>query len=305
VGTVQQAGVRALSPVATTVQRLLSGSDDGTAAVHRAIARPPGAPGWFGPDSAAWQVHGSVATFLGGIRALLLQAAHPLALVGVERHSSYRQDPFGRLQRTGAFIAATTFGSAELAERTVAGITRLHDRVSGTAPDGRPYSAADPRLLTWVHVALVDSLLEAYLRFGRNGPVDADAYVRDMAVVGAAMGVPDPPRTAAELADVVTGFRPELAGGPAVADVRAFVLNPPLAPPAMVGYRVLARAAEDALPRWAAPLLGSPVRPAAVRRADYLAADTLLRTLTLALVESPARRAARQRLGIGPPGPQR
>lgn len=281
-----------------TVRQLLSGTDDGASAVNRAIASPPGASGWFAPDSAAWQVHGSVATFLGGIRALLLQAVHPLALAGVEGHSGYRQDPFGRLQRTGAFIAATTFGSVEQAERTVAGIGRLHARVRGTAPDGRAYSAADPALLTWVHVALVDSMLEAYLRFPTNGPLDADAYVADMAVVGAAMGVPVPPRTRTELAATLQAFEPELDGGPAVADVRDFVLHPPLPRGARPGYVVLARAAEDSLPDHVLQRLGTRPRPGWQQRLDTRAAALLLDTLTLALVESPARRAARQRLGV-------
>lgn len=291
-------GTRLLAPVAVTVRQILSGTDDGASAVNRAISKPAGAPGWFGPTSAAWQVHGSVATFLGGIRALLLQAVHPLALAGVERHSDYRQDPYGRLQRTGAFIAATTFGSAEQAERTVAGVARLHARVSGTAPDGRPYSAADPDLLTWVHVALVDSMLQAYLRFPTNGPLDADAYVADMAVVGAAMGVPDPPGSRAALAATLQAFRPDLAGGAEVAGVRAFVLRPPLPRGVRPGYVVLARAAEDSLPGWVHPLLGSRPRPGWQQRLDHRAAALLLDTLTLALVESPARRAARQRLGL-------
>jgi uncharacterized protein (DUF2236 family) len=289
---------RALRPVAVTVRRILSGTDDGATATHRAIARPAGAPGWFAPDSAAWQVHGSVATFAGGIRALLLQSAHPRALAGVEGHSSFRADPFGRLQRTGAFIAATTFGSADLAERTVAGITRMHQRVSGVMPDGRRYAATDADLLTWVHIALVDSMLEAYLRFPTNGPVDADAYVADMAVVGAAMGVPHPPRTVAEMDEAFAAFRPELRGGPAVAEVRDFVLHPPLPRGSRAGYVVLARAAEDCLPSWAHEVLGSRPRSPWQQRADTVAAAALLRTLTLALVESPARRAARERLGV-------
>lgn len=287
-----------LEPVAVTVRRILSGTDDGASAVNRAIARPSGAPGWFGPSSAAWQVHGSVATFLGGIRALLLQAVHPRALAGVDGHSSYREDPFGRLQRTGAFIAATTFGSVDLAERTVAAVGRVHERVRGTTADGRPYAATDEDLLTWVHIALVDSMLEAYLRFGTNGRLVADRYVADMAVVGAAMGVPDPPTDTRALAEAFTRFAPDLAGGPQVRRVREFVLAPPLPSAARAGYAVLARPAEDSLPGWAQELLGSPVRSAPVRRVDHLAARALLTTLQLALVESPARRAARERLGI-------
>ena len=291
-------GPTLLRPVAAVVRRILSGDPDGVTPTNRAIARPPGAAGWFGPRSAAWQVHGSVSTFLGGIRALLLQSLHPLALAGVDGHSSYRDDPFGRLQRTGAFIAATTFGSSEMAQSTVDAIGRLHERVSGTAADGRPYAATDPELLTWVHIALVDSMLDAYQRYGTFGPLDADAYVADMAVVGRAMGVPSPPRTADELAAEFDRFAPELTGSDHVREVRGFVLRPPLSAPALVGYTALARAAENSLPAWAQAMLGTPTRGAAVQRADDAAARALLATLQVALVESPARAAARARLGI-------
>ena len=287
-----------LAPVAATVRRILSGSTDGSTATNRAIARPAGEPGWFGPESAVWQVHGSVSTFLGGIRSLLLQSLHPLALAGVEGHSSYRDDPFGRLQRTGAFIAATTFGSETMAQQTVDAIGRIHRTVSGTAPDGRPYSATDPALLTWIHIALVDSMLDAYLRFGTNGPLDADAYVADMAVVGAAMGVPSPPRSQAELQRAFRDVLPDLTGSAHVDDVRSFVLSPPLSPPAQVGYAVLARAAEDSLPPWASRMLGSPMRPRWQRQLNAALASSLLVTLQVALVESPARAAARERLGV-------
>ena len=294
------AGPAALRPIAQVVRRIISGSTDGVTPTNRAIARPAGAPGWFGPQSAAWQVHGSVSTFLGGIRALLLQSLHPLALAGVDSHSSYREDPFGRLHRTGAFIAATTFGSAAMAQSTVDAIGRIHRQVSGTAADGRQYAATDPDLLMWVHIALTDSMLAAYLRYGTHGPLNTDAYVADMAVVGAAMGVPSPPVTTAELAAQFDRFAPDLTGSQHVRDVRGFVLRPPLSPPALAGYTALARAAEDSLPAWARRLLGSPSRSESVRRADDVAARMLLQTLQVALVESPARAAARQRLGLRP-----
>jgi uncharacterized protein (DUF2236 family) len=287
-----------LAPVASTVRRIISGSSDGATATNRAIARPAGAPGWFGPDSAVWQVHGSVSTFLGGIRSLLLQSLHPLALAGVDGHSSYRDDPFGRLHRTGAFIAATTFGSQAMAQQTVEAIGRIHQRVAGTAPDGRPYAATDPALLTWIHIALVDSMLEAYLRFGTNGHLAADDYVADMAVIGAAMGVPSPPTTHAELHEAFREVRPDLAGSAHVDDVRGFVLHPPLSTPARMGYSVLARAAEDSLQPWARQLLGSPARSSWQRRVNAGLASAMLTTLQEALVESPARAAARVRLGV-------
>ena len=79
---------------------------------------------WFGPDSVVWLVHGDLAMLVGGLRALLLQTLHPLAMAGVAEHSDYRADPLGRLRRTGAFLAATTFGTATEAEHAVARVRR-------------------------------------------------------------------------------------------------------------------------------------------------------------------------------------
>lgn len=283
----------ALSPIAGQVREVLSGRTDGASEVARAIAQPPGAPGWFTPRDAIWTVHGSVATFLGGIRSLLLQALHPLALAGVDTHSSYREDPFGRLQRTGAFIAATTYGSESLAEQTIRAIQSMHARVRGTAPDGRPYSAQDPRLLLWVHIALTDSMLRAYLDYGRDGPIDPDAYVADMAVVARVMGVTDPPTTVAQLAAAFDDFRPELRVDAYLRRTQGFILNAPLPPTLRPGYRVLARAAWDSLPPWALTMLDSTPRLA---RLDRVLADASLRMLRVALVASPARLAGEQRL---------
>ena len=81
---------------------------------------------------------------IGGVSALLLQALHPLAMAGVAEHSSYQEDPLGRLRRTASFVGTTTFGTVEQAEAAIAQVRRVHRRVKGIAPDGRPYSAADP-----------------------------------------------------------------------------------------------------------------------------------------------------------------
>lgn len=288
---------RVLAPVAAPVREILSGTRDGRSQVAAAIARPPGAPGWFVPGDAIWTVHGSVATFVGGIRALLLQALHPLALAGVQQHSTYRDDPFGRLQRTGAFIAATTFGSVELAEQTVAAVTAMHRKVRGSAPDGRSYSAQDPRLLLWVHVTLTDSMLASYQAFGRDGRIDADAYVADMAVVGRAMGVVDPPTTADELAAALAGFGPDLHSDEASAATAAFVLHPPLPLALRPGYAVLAAGAMDLLPPQYRAMLGRRPRSDAGSAAVRGATAGLLALLRAALVESPAKAAGERRLG--------
>src|SRR5687767_14875805 len=73
-------------------------------------------PRWFGPDRAIWRVHADASIFVGALRALLLQSLHPLAMAGVAQHSDFREDPWGRLQRTARFLAGTTYGTAAQAE---------------------------------------------------------------------------------------------------------------------------------------------------------------------------------------------
>src|SRR4051794_40996854 len=177
------------------------------------IHQTPG-PRWFGEDRPIRQVHADASMFVGGLRALLLQSLHPLAMAGVAGHSDYRGDPWGRLQRTSTFLAMTTFGAEDDAQRSVDRVRGIHRRVHGTAPDGRPYRADDPHLLMWVHIAEVDSFLLAHSVSGAR-PWDQegrDGYVADTARVAEALGVPDPPRTTAELAARLAEYRPELRG---------------------------------------------------------------------------------------------
>ncbi|MEM9714223.1 MAG: oxygenase MpaB family protein, partial [Actinomycetota bacterium] len=144
---------------AGAVRRLLAGTDEPP---HRIDERAD--DGWFGPGSATWHVHGDLSMLVGGVRALLLQTLHPGAMAGVADHSSYREDPLGRLHRTGAFVGATTFGSTAEAEQAVEVVRTVHRRVVGTTPEGVPYSADDPHLLLWVHATEVDSFLRAHVR---------------------------------------------------------------------------------------------------------------------------------------------
>jgi len=223
-------------------------------------------PRWFAPDSAIVRVHGDASMFIGGLRALLLQSMHPLAMAGVATHSDYRNDPWGRLQRTADFLAATTFGSARAADEAVARVRAVHNRVTGTAPDGRPYSANDPHLLRWVHVAEVDSFLCAHQRFGEQ-PLDQDerdAYVADTARVARALGVPAPPTSERALRDQLRMFRPEMhASKEAKEAARYLVLTPPLPMPARIGYSAIAAAAISTLPRWVRMPLRLPYVPVA------------------------------------------
>ncbi len=203
----------------------------GSGETERARIHDEPGPRWFGPDRPIRRVHGDSAMFVGGLRALLLQTLHPLAMAGVAEHSDYRSDPWGRLQRTSLFLAVTTYGSAADAERAVARVRGVHRRVRGTAPDGRPYHADDPHLLRWVHVAEVDSFLRCYQRYGAEplSAAEADGYLADTARVAAELGVPDPPRNRAALAAQLDAFRPELRGTAQARDAARFlVLTPPL-----------------------------------------------------------------------------
>lgn len=227
------------------------------------IRNSPG-PRWFDEDRPIRQVHGDASMFVGGVRALLLQSLHPLAMAGVAAHSGFKGDPWGRLQRTSHFLAVTTFGTAADAEAMVRRIRAVHETVAGTAPDGRAYAASDPHLLRWVHIAEIDSFLSAHQRFGHR-PLDAegrDGYVADAARVAEELGVTDPPRTEAELREQIEEYRPELEGTPAAREAaRFFLLNPPLPLMARAPYAAIAAAAVSLLPRWARRQLYLPYLP--------------------------------------------
>lgn len=224
--------------------------------------------------------------FVGGLRALLLQSLHPLAMAGVANHSDYRADPWGRLQRTADFLAATTFGPASEAELAVAKVHAVHRRVVGTASDGRTYEANDPHLLGWVHIAEIDSFIAAHERYGAR-PLDAagyDAYVSQTARVASALGVESPPTNQRELADQLRRYRPELRGTREARQSAHYLLvRPPVPLAARPFYGALAAAAISLMPgwtRWPLRLPWLPVTEAVVARP---LGDAMIRTIRWAL----------------------
>jgi uncharacterized protein (DUF2236 family) len=219
---------------------------------------------WFAADRPIRMVHSDCAMFVGGITALLMQSLHPLAMAAVADHSGYQSDPWGRLQRTSHFIGATTFGSRNDALAAIGKVKTVHEFVHGLAPDGRPYAASDPHLLTWVHVAEIHAFLSAYAVYGGKplGQADRDGYVADMARIAGELGVPDPPRTEAEVATIISRYRPELAGTPQAREAARFLLLKPPMPPALrPAYGGLAAAAVALLPTWARGELHLPSLP--------------------------------------------
>jgi len=244
-------------------------------------------PRWFEDGSPIRRVHGDAAMFVGGLRALLLQLLHPLAIAGVAEYSGYRGDPWGRLQRTSEFLAVTTFGTASDAEQAVTRVRGVHERVRGVAPDGRPFAASDPHLLTWVHVAEVDSFLTAYQRYGVQPltPAEADEYVAQTARVAHALGAEDVPTSQKELAATIAGYRPELHGTAQARDAaRYLLLSPPLPLPARPAYATLAAVAVGLLPWWARWPLRLPWLPIAeatvVRAVGHTATGTIRWAMT-------------------------
>lgn len=228
-----------------------------------AIMNAPG-PRWFAESSPLHIVHSDASMFIGGMRALLFQSLHPLAMAGVAQHSDYRADPWGRLQRTADFVAATSFGNADLAQHAVDRVRAVHKRVEGVASDGRTYSASDPHLLRWVHIAEVDSFLRAHQAYGAH-PLDAagyDQYVADMAFIARKLGVPAPPTSVQGLRDQIAQFRGELHGTADSRDAAKYLLiTPPLELAARVPYSLIAAAAIAILPAWARADLRLPYLP--------------------------------------------
>lgn len=183
---------------------------------------------WFTEEDPVWRVHADAAMFPGGVAALLLQMLHPMAMAGVAGHSGYRGDPWGRLQRTSAYLAATTFGTVDHALETIDRVRQIHERVRGRDAHGRPYRASDPHLLQWVHLAEVASFLRGYQAYAATplSASEADRYVAQAGVPARHLGVPRPPTTVRGLDALLAAYRPELEATPASPRLSRAVLRP-------------------------------------------------------------------------------
>ncbi|MGI9596214.1 MAG: oxygenase MpaB family protein, partial [Acidimicrobiales bacterium] len=207
--------------------------------------------------SVSWPVIGDVSAFVAGIRALLIQAAHPEVVAGVLDHSSFRDDTLGRLSRTSAWVTATTFGAEPEVTAVVATVKRADRSIRGESERGRAYNASNGALGAWVHNALTDSFLTAYQSFGPEPlcAADADRFVAEQAKVGALLEVDPVPLTARDLRDWLT-HHPDIERSTASATAVRFLQGPPLPGPVMLGYRPLFLAATATLPPRLAGVLG-------------------------------------------------
>jgi uncharacterized protein (DUF2236 family) len=240
---------------------------------------------------AARTLHADLASMvIGGVASLFLQSLHPLAVAGVVQHSSYRTDPLGRLQRTANFVGTVTYGTKDEAARQVAMVRRIHARVQGTTADGRRYSALDPDLVTWVHVAEVAMFAAAAARYGTASVTEdfLDDYYAELAPQALALGATSVPTTAREVAQYFTAVRPELSLTAEAREIRKFLLRGVAKTPAQVaGYGVVVAAAIALLPPWARRMLNLPLVPLTRPLLIIPAATAFAATIRLAVPTPP------------------
>ena len=254
--------------------------------------------GLFGPESAVWTVHGSISTLVGGIRALLMQAAHPAALTGVAEHSQYDTDPLGRLERTTRWLTITTFGSTEAIAREAARVNELHKHVFGhyTAKNGEntPYAARDPRYLLWVHCAFTESFWRAHQELGYDIPQGADSYIAEWSKSAIPLGLFDAPQSIAQLKDVMESYaRNEVATIDMTPPIVGFILRPPFSSGGLFFYRFLCNAAISTIDEPYLAVLG--LKP---KSKIWLRTSRILLNLLSYLLgdESPSQKIARERI---------
>ncbi len=247
---------------------LLSGSGDGVPQWTPLVAAGADA-GMFGPEDAPWIVHADIATLVGGIRALLVQAMHPGSLAGVVQHSRYEEDALGRLHGTIRWLTITTFGARSAVEDEAARVRALHERVRGSyvtsAGLQHRYRASDADLLSWVHMAFTDAFLAAHLLYGRR-TIDADAYVADWARAAEPLGLTSAPANVGALRQSMAERRAELRVDDAALRVVRFVRGMPFPAAARPVYWLLFQAAVDSLPADYRRLLGLRALPSPIVR---------------------------------------
>ena len=196
---------------------------------------------YFSDDSMLRRVHRERALALSGPRALLMQAAHPLAVAGLLAHTTAIDEPYQRLARTAQVLNAIGFGSKAEADRAAARVRAMHRQVRGSLkqpvgpyPAGTPYRADDPELLMWVLFTLVDSALVVYGKYVRTmDGAEQAALWDDYRVIGALFGLR--PRDMPAGIDELDLYRARMLDGDRlyVSDwarerARAIVLSPPV-----------------------------------------------------------------------------
>ncbi len=271
------------------------------AAYVSGVPEEPADAGFFGPGSVTWRVSADLGRPVAGLRALMLQALHPLAMAGVDQHSNWREDPVGRLAATSGYLATITFGDRAAAERAAARVRRVHEHITGTDTiTGQRYEASDPALLLWVHATLVESGVVAAGMFGMplSAP-DADRYVAEMVAAAELVGVPagQVPGSLSDLESYLTASRSELRSTPAAAESMAYLLDPPgLDEDIAEIWADIREGVVAALPSWARDMYDYP--PAPLTPARQTEIRQALGVLDAVFLGEPGMLEARQRITL-------
>jgi len=234
---------------------------------------------------------------VGGIRALLEQALHPEAMAGVAAHSNFREDAWGRLQRTGDYVGTLTFGTRQEADQLSSRVRMIHEKLK----------LDDPKLLLWVHMAMVDAFLDTALRSGMNLTVDnQNEYIAEMVKFATLVGIPESmsPHDIDSTKRYFDSILPELSASDDAKRAALFIALPPLPPLLRFGTPIapiwggITSLAAASLPKWAKRLYGWPTLPG-----EEIATGLALKTarITLGVLpktfrESPQLKAARARM---------
>jgi uncharacterized protein (DUF2236 family) len=223
------------------------------------FSRPVGEPALGGPTSVSWRIFKNlVTTYIGGVTAVILELAEPRVRTGVWQHSGFRKDPLRRLRRTGLAAMVTVYGARSTAEKMIANVRLMHDRVRGKTPAGEAYSANDPELLNWVQATAAFGFLQAYHVYAAPlPPAERDSYYRDGETAARLYGATEPPRSEAELEALFLAMRPRLEASPIIFEflhiMRTTRILPPLLQPVQP---LLVRAAVNLTPLWVRDRLG-------------------------------------------------
>ncbi|MBU3611398.1 oxygenase MpaB family protein [Polynucleobacter sp. MG-27-Goln-C1] len=250
-----------------------------------AFLEPAGDRGLFGPESIAWKVHADfISMMIGGISSLVLQALHPKALAGVWDHSSFREDLKGRLGRTAFFIAATTYGSNEMANSAINRVNQIHQKVTGFDEFNQPYRADDPELLAWVHLTETRSFMRSYESYRSESlrAQEKDQYFAEMKILGEKLGAIDLPDTYATTEHAIKQYTPQLHYGDRAKSIIEMLDNFPSSLSAKPFVKMISRAGFLNLPNWVYPIINRP-EPS---RLERLAMTSAIRMMAIPVREA-------------------
>jgi uncharacterized protein (DUF2236 family) len=250
-----------------------------------AFLEPPGDRGLFGPESIAWRVHADfISMMIGGISSLVLQALHPKALAGVWDHSSFREDLKGRLGRTAFFIAATTYGSQEMANNAISRVNQIHKKVTGFDEFNEPYRADDPALLAWVHLTETRSFMRSYESYRSESlhSGQKDQYFSEMKTLGEKLGAINLPDSYVGTELAIKQYIPQLHYGERAKTIIALLDHFPSNLSSKPFVKMISRAGFLNLPDWVYPIIDRPIPS----RLERLAISSAIRIMAIPVREA-------------------